>query len=173
MTDRKDRILSVALELFAKDGFSSVSTSKIAKRAKVSEGLIFRHFESKKGLLDAIVEQARERTITLFAPIILQADPSKAIQMAISLPFEITEEEYPFWRLQFKLKWELDQESDNKMEPLTNKLGWAFAQLKYKSPKKEAEVLVHIIEGISTAILREGREAQKPLKQFLIKKYKL
>ena len=173
MIERKDKILLAALELFAKGGYSSVSTSKIAKKASVSEGLIFRHYGSKKGLLNAIIEKAKEKTINLFAPIILQADPKKAIKMAIMLPYDIPEQEYSFWRLQFKLKWESDYDTSNKMEPLINKLGWAFAQLNYKMPKKEAEVLAHVIEGISIGILCYGKESQKGLKSFLIQKYNL
>ncbi|NAS14012.1 TetR/AcrR family transcriptional regulator [Poritiphilus flavus] len=171
MISKKEKILNTALELFASEGYTAVSTRRIAEKAGVSEGLIFRHYKSKKGLLDAIKVQAGERTINLFAPIILQADPKKAIRMAISLPFEIPAKEYPFWKLLFKLKWETDYSEDNKMQPLINKLSWSFSQLDYKSPKKEAEILSHIIEGISTTILRDGKEAQMSLKQFLIRKY--
>ena len=47
MTDKQEKILQAALELFAKEGFKGTSTNKIAKKAGVSEGLIFRHFENK------------------------------------------------------------------------------------------------------------------------------
>ncbi|MEX0288181.1 MAG: TetR/AcrR family transcriptional regulator [Flavobacteriaceae bacterium] len=170
---KKEDILTTALELFAREGFSSVSTKKIAAKARVSEGLIFRHYTNKQGLLSAIMEQAKQKTIDLFAPIILQADPAKAIKMAIELPYNIPPEQYPFWKLTFKLKWEASTNIDDKMAPLLNKLSWAFSQLKYPNAKKEAEVLLHIIEGISTAVLRDNRQDQKPLKQFLFQKYKL
>ena len=45
---KKEQILNAALELFANDGFTATSTSKVAKRAGVSEGLIFRHFGNKR-----------------------------------------------------------------------------------------------------------------------------
>ena len=173
MISKKEKILGAALELFAKEGFSSVSTSRIAKRAGVSEGLIFRHFKSKKALLSTIMERAKEKTIDLFAPIIMQADPARAIKMVIGMPFEIPEREYPFWKLIFKLKWESHYSEENKMTPLVNKLIWAFSQLGYRTPKKEAEVLNHTMESILTAVLRDGAQNQKPLKQFLIQKYDL
>jgi len=47
MTEKQERILETALSLFAKDGFSATSTSKVARDAGVSEGLMFRHFENK------------------------------------------------------------------------------------------------------------------------------
>ena len=74
MTDKKEQILIAALELFAEEGYNAISTSKIAKRAKVSEGLIFRHFDNKKGLLDALILEATEKANTLFAPILLQTN---------------------------------------------------------------------------------------------------
>lgn len=40
-----------ALELFAQDGYEATGTARIAKRAKVSEMTLFRHFSSKEALL--------------------------------------------------------------------------------------------------------------------------
>ena len=171
MTDKKEKILSAALELFANDGFSNTSTNKIAQKAEVSEGLIFKHFESKKGLLNALIQEAIEKAEALFAPIISQTDAKKTIRKTISMPFEISKKEHPFWKLQFKLKWENDYDGGDKMEPLIDKLTWAFKELKYKEPRKEAEILNHIIENISIGILRDGATAQNALKEFLIDKY--
>lgn len=51
--DAKARILEAALALFAAEGVS-VPTSRIAKEAGVSEGLIFHHYGNKRGLLAAV-----------------------------------------------------------------------------------------------------------------------
>lgn len=51
----QQRILSSALELFAEKGYASTSTGAIAKQAGVAEGLIFKHFRSKKDLLLQLV----------------------------------------------------------------------------------------------------------------------
>jgi len=173
MTDKKEQILNAALALFAAEGYKAVSTNKIAKKAKVSEGLIFRHFENKQGLLDAILGQAVDRTKVLFAPIIAESDPKKVIERGIRLPFTIDESEYPFWKLQFKLKWEIEYSGAEKMRPFIEKLAWAFTELGLKEPQKEAEILNHIIESISGGILKDGLESQKPLMGFLLKKYSL
>ncbi|MEO0902330.1 MAG: helix-turn-helix domain-containing protein [Bacteroidota bacterium] len=171
MTDKQESILNVALELFAVHGYTAVSTSKIAKEAKVSEGLIFRHFGNKKGLLDAILNQAYERVTVLYSHIISEEDPKKAILNTIILPFEIQESEYHYWKLQFKLKWELEISSKEKVQPLIEKMAWAFEKLEYEDPYKEAQILQHIGENILAGILREGLETQIPLKDFLLKKY--
>ena len=46
MTDKKENILKSALELFANEGVNATSTNRIAIKANVSEGLIFKHFKN-------------------------------------------------------------------------------------------------------------------------------
>ena len=171
MTDKKEQILKAALGLFAVEGFHSVSTNKIAKKAMVSEGLIFRHFENKKGLLEAILEHAYGKMGVLLMPIISEQSPKKVIKKCILLPFEIDETEYNFWKLLFKLKWEIEYSSTEKTKPLVDKLAWAFSELNYEEPQREAEILEHLIESISAGILRDGLQSQEILKDFLLKKY--
>lgn len=171
MTDKKEQILLTALELFANEGYKAVPTSKIAKWANVSEGLIFRHFSNKQGLLDAIIGLAVERTVVVFKPIIDETNPRKVIEKTILMPFSIKKDQYHFWKLQFKLKWELELSGKEKMKPLIDKLAWAFEGLNYKNPEQEAEMLNHIIESISGGILKEGLETQLPLRDFLLNKY--
>jgi AcrR family transcriptional regulator len=48
-------LIDAARELFAERGYHSATTREIAKRAGVSEDLIFRYFESKSGLLSESV----------------------------------------------------------------------------------------------------------------------
>jgi len=162
-----------ALELFAHEGYKGVSTSKIAKQAGVSESLIFKHYINKKGLLDDIMNLAIDKTKILFETVISENDPEKVIEKAIVLPFSVKKSDYHFWKLQFKLKWEMEFALAEKMKPFVDKLSWAFEELNYKEPKAEAEVLNHIIESISGGILKEGLESQKTLKNFLLDKYKI
>ncbi|MBY7141969.1 TetR/AcrR family transcriptional regulator [Virgibacillus sp. NKC19-3] len=61
MTGRKlttsDRILQSALQLMKDKGFHLVTIKEIADAAQVSEMTVFRHFETKKGVLEAAVER--------------------------------------------------------------------------------------------------------------------
>lgn len=52
---RESEILEAAIFLFAEEGFSSVTTRKIATRAGVSEGTLFNYFDSKNALMRAIL----------------------------------------------------------------------------------------------------------------------
>ena len=172
MTDKKLNILNTALELFANEGYSNTSTSKIAKKAGVSEGLIFRHFNNKQGLLDAITVDLENKIRELISPILFENDPNKVIKMYIELPFLVPECEYDFWRLQFKLKWEPEYKKNDKMDVVIDKLSSSFEKLNYDKPKHEAKQLFYIIDSLSVEILKNSKYNLIEFKNFLLEKYK-
>jgi AcrR family transcriptional regulator len=55
--DRRQRLQTAALELFAQQGYRGTTTKAIARRAGVSEALLFRHFSSKEDLYWSVLEQ--------------------------------------------------------------------------------------------------------------------
>ncbi|RKD91140.1 TetR/AcrR family transcriptional regulator [Mangrovibacterium diazotrophicum] len=55
-TEKKQKIMEVALELFATNGFHATSMSQIAKQAGISKGLAYNYFESKNELLIEIID---------------------------------------------------------------------------------------------------------------------
>ncbi|MBI9034825.1 MAG: helix-turn-helix transcriptional regulator [Bacteroidales bacterium] len=173
MTEKQERILKAALHLFAREGYNATSTSKVAKLAGVSEGLIFRHFCNKEGLLNAILKEGEIRAKTLFADIVMETNPELVIRKTISMPFEVKEEEYEFWHLMYKLKWELKHYNEAKMEPLIMALTHAFTKLNYKNPNLEAEFMVICIDGLVGAILKGSLTHSMEMQQFLIDKYEL
>ena len=173
MTDKQEKILQAALELFSNEGYNATSTSKIGKKAGVSEGLIFRHFTNKQGLLDALIKDAELRIAEAIMPIITETDAKTVIRKSIELPFSVKESEYDFWRLQFKLKWEVAYNNPQKMQPLIDKLAWAFEALAYENAGLEAILLNQIIESISSEILKGNLKQQEDYKSFLLLKYKL
>ena len=58
--DRRQQIIDVATELFARDGFNGTTTRQIAQQANVNEAIIFRHFNNKQELYRAILEHKAE-----------------------------------------------------------------------------------------------------------------
>lgn len=52
---RRDMVLSATLQLISERGFAGVATREVARRAGVSEGLIFHHFGTKEGLFAAAI----------------------------------------------------------------------------------------------------------------------
>jgi AcrR family transcriptional regulator len=61
--DRYDTILAAAKSVFAERGFVGASIGDIARRANVSDGLVYRYFDSKRDLLFHVLRVFYERII--------------------------------------------------------------------------------------------------------------
>ncbi len=174
MTDKQLTILKIALQLFAIEGFHATSTSRIAKEAGVSEGLIFRHFTNKEGLLKAILQQGKDEMNTLFAPLFECSDPKQLIGKIIELPFNVSREQHNFWRLIYTLKWQERAYNEISIEPLMTLAKEAFASLGYTDPEAEVAVLEMILDGAATVILLKDEPCDHQSTLNAIKaKYKL
>lgn len=57
----KDLILSTAKDMISEVGFHKMTTANLAKRADISEGTIYRHFESKEDILQHILDTFDEK----------------------------------------------------------------------------------------------------------------
>ena len=53
----KERILDIALELFAQNGYPGTSMSDIAKQLGFTKAALYKHYASKQEILDQIVER--------------------------------------------------------------------------------------------------------------------
>jgi AcrR family transcriptional regulator len=177
MTEKQEKILETALHLFAQEGFDNTSTSKIAMKAGVSEGLIFRHFKNKEGLLEALINEGQDKVKRVFSDVIFEQDPREVIRKTIGIPYRFLEENREFWVLEYSLKFQrllLNEKIDKSfMEPMLKALEDAFDELDYMEPRKEAELLYVLLEGILTRVLTQGPKDMDTLKDFIESKYKL
>ena len=173
MTEKQEKILQSALELFAKEGYHATSTNKVAKHACVSEGLIFRHFRNKEGLLTSVLQLGENKFKSLMVDIVMEPEPKEVIRKTIFMATNIDKGDHDFWKLQFKLKWELEVNSDKKMEPLKMALSNAFKKLGYNEPDQEAILILLFIEGISSAILKSSSMDAVQMMEFLARKYNI
>jgi AcrR family transcriptional regulator len=171
MTEKQEKILKAALELFAQEGFKATSTSKVAKRAGVSEGLIFRHYENKEGLLEAIIKEGEERAKVLFADIVLETDPREVIRKTLEFGSMLNKEEADFWKLQYKIKWEMEIYGEHKMEPLQRALADAFSKLGYENAEMEALSLLVHIDGLATRFYLQRSFDLDAMVEFMKSKY--
>jgi AcrR family transcriptional regulator len=172
MTDKQVNILITAMKLFASLGFDGTSTNAIAKEADVSEGLIFKHFKNKEGLLEAIINYGMEKASVYFSEVILISDPKKRIKKAISLPFTIDPNDNQFWKLMYALKWQRGEYESAPFALFRASLVDAFEQLGYENPEMEATLIEVIIDGVATQILLKNIDAA-PLLETTLNKYSL
>ena len=171
MTDKQKNILKAALILFAEQGYAATSTSKVAKEAGVSEGLIFRHFENKKGLLNAIMVLAKASANREYAGVLSNTNPKEVIRGIIEMPFNISEDQYLLWKLIYTIKWQSETYDHSLSAPVKKALVDAFDQLGYDNPIAEAETILLLIDGIATAVLLRKPENQNAILESILNKY--
>jgi len=61
--ERKNEILDVANELFARKGFDATTISDIIEKVGVARGTVYYHFKSKEDIMDALIERYASRLL--------------------------------------------------------------------------------------------------------------
>jgi len=64
--ERRAQLLRAAAHIFAERGFSGTTTAELARRAGVTEPIIYRHFPSKRDLFVALIDKTGAETIELW-----------------------------------------------------------------------------------------------------------
>ena len=167
MTQKREQILTSALEMFSIEGYDATSTSRVAKSAGVSEGLIFRHFSNKEGLLNALLQRGSEMIQDYVSFLSEIDDPSERLESMIDMTFDMSDEHKRFWRLVYSLKWQADTYDSSLSDPMRKLCKSTFRDLGYKKPKIETEVFMILMDGMMTSILLRRPKKLKAISQSL------
>ena len=173
MTDKQVKILKAALVLFAEQGYEATSTSKVAKEAGVSEGLIFRHFNSKEGLLNAIRALINASAIRGFDDVLTRKDPKAIIRGVLEFPFTIDDDKFLLWKLIYSIQWQKGTYENTIYAPIQEVLITAFDTLGYVDPEAEADAVLMLFDGIATAVLLKNQKNQEGVLKAILEKYQL
>ena len=60
MNNTKERILTTALQLFARDGYEAVSVSDIAQALGMTKGALYKHYRNKRDIFDSMLKRMLE-----------------------------------------------------------------------------------------------------------------
>jgi AcrR family transcriptional regulator len=159
MIKRKEIILDNATKLFATEGFDHVSTKRIAEEAGVSEGLVFRHYVSKEGLLKAILEKGLAQIADTLKPMTELGEKDNAIDLHLKLTAEALKTHTIFWQLVHSLRFNprvgqlLGKEMEQGRAMITDLLRNYFKRIGRANPKNEAQLYFAIVDGIALQYL--------------------
>jgi AcrR family transcriptional regulator len=175
----KEIILETALQLFGEQGYNRTPTSLIAKTAGVSEGLIFRHFGNKSGLLEAIIQAGMANIAgTMEAYQRPTLDPKAAILQHIEDALTTIRVQESFWRLATKIRFqaEVAQIAGSQLEMVNQfvvkNLTEHFRLLGAENPEQEALLLFALIDGVCLHWLRNpDNYPLEDMKNLLQNKY--
>src|SRR5262245_14584247 len=74
-TATRKRILEVAQEQFARQGFDATTTRDIAAAARIAAGTLFNYFPTKEALVECLVSEAYASLAEKFASPMEQGEP--------------------------------------------------------------------------------------------------
>jgi len=75
---RRDELLGIAAELFARNGYSQTTVRDIADEAGILSGSLYHHFDSKETMLREILKDFMEDLLKVFAGIVAKDEPARA-----------------------------------------------------------------------------------------------
>lgn len=176
-TNQKQHIVETALKLFATHGYASTPVSLIAKKAKVSQGLMYNFFKSKEELLRTMIELGAEDIANSMKGYRTLVDPKEAIRIHVLKTVDIIQQRKEFWKLLHAVRLQglvLDTVEDQFKQitaEVTNTFEKVFRQLKFPNPKLEAILFLTQIDGMVILYLQEESTPLKRLADQLIKRY--
>ena len=150
MTNKREDIITAALDLFSEKGYSATSTARIAQEAGVSEGLIFRHFKSKRGLVEELLRQSDERFQREIQQFITAEDPAELLRAFIDHSVHTIQyvDSAKMWITSLRLSQELGIDYEFRYAVLLERLAWALGAIGHGKPTNVARTLLSAQEGM-------------------------
>ena len=149
MSNKRDDIIAAALDLFSEKGYAATSTARIAQEAGVSEGLIFRHFKNKRGLVEELLQQSDERFQREIQQFITAEDPAELLRAFIDHSCAL----YSTWIVRrcgyfIAAVQELGIDHELRYAVLLERLAWALGAIGHGKPTDVARTLLSAQEGM-------------------------
>ncbi|HHY04255.1 MAG TPA: TetR/AcrR family transcriptional regulator, partial [Thermoanaerobacterales bacterium] len=153
---RKTQIAEAAVKVFVKKGYEGSTTKEIAKKARVSEGTIFRYFKTKKDILLYVIILLTERVIAeLNREIEDCTDPKEALKMILRLHYRLIIKNYDMFKVViYEIQFHKDLQENfykkivKSMLHMTEKTFREYKDDINVEPRAGAEALLGIFFGI-------------------------
>ena len=175
----RKKIIDAALEVFAKEGYHSSTISAIAKKAGISQGLMYNYFKSKEELLHELMIGLMETMMIEFMPVSPKEKfTKKDVIRFIDLGIDLVLKDPKFWRLYFAVFVQPDvftmvMDKVMKMaEPYFKALTNYFIEKKEKDPLTMVRYFSAVMDGVQLHCMIDPKTfpAEK-VKKLLIKQF--
>jgi len=159
---RRKAIIAAALRLFATRGVETTSMEQIARRARISKGLIYNHFPSKKALLKAVAMRGVEELMASFPPNLEEMSPRQVLEELINNSFEAVRRRREFWALYINLFTEpllvprYRSFFMGEAEKFRSFVASRLEQAGMPAPDAEAALLLAVLDGVFLGVLIAG-----------------
>ncbi|HEY9227137.1 MAG TPA: TetR/AcrR family transcriptional regulator [Gemmatimonadaceae bacterium] len=148
-------IVEHALKVFGKYGYDRTTVAMIAESAGISQGLMYRYFESKAALLRAIFARSMDDVRASMDWAVAGVTPAERIERFIRGSFEILREHREFWRLSYGVRMQASvlKELGGRVQAWTAEIERTIATFLRAAGVERADIeaamLFALIDGVS------------------------
>ncbi len=153
---RREQILDVALDVFANAGFHGASMNDIAEAAGVTKPVLYQHFDSKRHLYQALIEEVGNRLRTNIDKATAEATDGKSqTELGFRAYFRWVADDHDGFRLLFGSGSRRDDEFNDAIRKITAESARAVAPLiAVDIDESHRETLAHAIVGLAEGASR-------------------
>ncbi len=161
-TARREQILDVALEVFGRAGFHGASMNDVADAAGVTKPVLYQHFDSKRELYRALLDEVGSRLLSAIAKATADApDGRSQTQRGFQAYFRWVAEDHDEFKLLYGGGTRRDDEFRSAIRHVTAEAADAIAPLIAVDIDPEhrrtiAHALVGLAEGASRRLVERG-----------------
>lgn len=141
----KEAIIYESLKLFSTNGYDAVSTRTIARAVGASDAVIYKHFRSKKDILDTIADICKKRYFEKRATVKLEEICWKNVEQICMgmFEFQTTDE----WIVMFRKMLIIEQFKNNEM-------GYLYKKIFIDAPLESMEHMFRVL--MKQGYMKEG-----------------
>jgi AcrR family transcriptional regulator len=159
---RREQLLDVALEVFARSGYHDTSMNDVAEAAGVTKPVLYQHFESKRELFQALLDAVGARMLAAISAGTAGVKDGRTLtELGFRSYFRWVAEDHDAFMLLYGGASRRDQEFSRAVRRVTNGMVQAVAPLIAADIDDEhrltlAHALVGLAEGASRRLVERG-----------------
>ena len=160
--ERREQILDVAVQVFARQGFHGTSMNEVAEAAGVTKPVLYQHFDSKQDLYLALIDEIGKRMITSIAKATAGATSGKAMtELGFQAYFRWVADDHDAFLLLFSTQANRDAAAVAAIRAITSEAASAIApliavEIDHEKQRTLAHGLVGLAEGVSRRLVERG-----------------
>ncbi len=161
-TARREQLIDVAVGVFARQGYHSTSMNDVAQVAGVTKPVLYQHFDSKRDLYLALLDEVGRRLLTRIAKATSEAtDGRSQTEAGFRAYFRWVAEDHDAFLLLFGSGSRRDEEFAEAVRHVTDEVASAIAPLIAADIEPEhrrtlAHSIVGMAEGASRRLVDAG-----------------
>ena len=159
---RREQLLDVALEVFARAGYHGASMNDVAEAAGVTKPVLYQHFESKRELYQALLDEVGARLVgAITSATAGTTDGREQTELGFRAYFRWVAEDHDSFRLVYGSGARRDEEFNRAVRRVTAAAAAAIAPLIAADIDDEhrltlAHAIVGLAEGASRRLVERG-----------------